>query len=285
MQKSKNIVVTGASTGIGHAVVASFIKRGYTVFGSVRKEEVGQELKKEFGDLFEPLILDVTDFEAVDKAAKELEEKVGTEGIGGLVNNAGIAVAGPLLHIDMDKIKDQFDVNVHGLIKVIQAFASLLGARENHSAAPGRILNISSVAGKVPMPFIAPYVGSKHAVEGISHSLRRELMLYGIDVIIIGPGAVKTPIWEKSTNMDEYMNTEFASAINKFNNELVQKSIDSGFEASYLGERVADIFEKSNPKVRYPLVPKKFTNYIMPQILPPRALDRFLAKALGFKKK
>lgn len=283
--KSKYIVVTGASTGIGYEFCASLLKRGYKVFGSVRNEKDGARLKENLGEDFTPLLFDVTDDEAIEKAGAQVADIVGEEGIGVLINNAGIAVGGPLLHIKMDKIRQQFDVNVLGLIKCTQVFAPLLGARENHSSVPGRVLNISSVAGKVGMPFIAPYVGSKHAVEGISHSLRRELLLYGIDVIIIGPGAVKTPIWEKSINMDEYHATPFGNAIKRFNNVLVKRSIDAGFSPQYLGEFVAKIVEKDKPKTRYAIVPQKITNWLMPQILPDRMVDAFLAKSLKMNKK
>ncbi|MBV6647838.1 MAG: SDR family NAD(P)-dependent oxidoreductase [Cyclobacteriaceae bacterium] len=284
MKKSKTIVITGVSTGIGYDITKSFINRGYKVFGSVRKEEDGKRLVLELGNKFEPLIFDVTDDEAIDKAAEHVSSQVGAEGIGGLVNNAGIAVGGPMLYVDMKEWRHQFDVNVLGLVKTTQAFAPLLGARKGHQSEPGRIVNISSVAGKVPMPFIAPYIGSKHAVEGISHCLRRELLLYGIDVIIIGPGAVKTPIWNKSTDMQQYAETPFGRALSIFSNKFVSKSIKTAYPSEKLGEDTVDIFEKRRPKTRYAIVPQWFTNWLVPRILPDRFLDRFLGRALKMVK-
>ncbi len=284
MNRSDAVVITGVSTGIGLEMAKSLLQRGYRVFGSVRKPQDAQQLSLEFPENFVPLVFDVTDHEAIDQAVSKVSANVGEKGIHALINNSGIAVGGPLLHIDIAKVKYQFDVNVLGLVKCIQAFAPLLGARENHGSSPGRILNISSVAGKIGMPFVAPYVGSKHAVEGISHSLRRELLRWGIDVIIIGPGAIKTPIWAKSTNMEEYHSTEYGDALKKFNNGLVRRSIDAGFTADYVGEYVAKIVEKAKPKTRYALVPQKVTNWIIPRILPDRMIDAFIGKTVKLKK-
>lgn len=285
MTDSNSIVVTGASTGIGYDVCKSLISRGYEVYGSVRKTEDAQRIQAELGPKFNALIFDVTDLKSIEDAAKLLAEKVDSSGIKALINNAGIAVGGPLLHIDIEKIRYQFEVNVIGLIKCIQVFAPLLGARENHPSKPGRIINISSVGGKVAMPFVAPYVGTKHALEGISESLRRELLLYGIDVVVIGPGAVKTPIWEKSIHMEAYYNTRYGETLKRFNNTLVKRSIAAGFSSEYLGEFVANVVEKTKPKTRYAVVSQWLTNWILPRLLPPRMLDKFVAKAMKIKKR
>ncbi len=284
MNKSNKVVITGVSTGIGHAMCAALLERGYQVFGSVRKQDDADRLQSEWGSQFTPLLFDVTDFDGIDKAARSVADIVGNEGICALINNSGIAIGGPLLHIDMNKIRYQFEVNVLGLVKCIQAFAPLLGAREGHGSKPGRVINISSVAGKIGMPFIAPYVGSKHAVEGISHSLRRELLLWGIDVIVVGPGAIKTPIWDKSIKMEAYHKTEFGDAIKTFENGLVQRSIDAGFESRYIGEFVAKVMEAKKPKTRYAIVPQRFTNWFLPRFLPDRWVDAFIGKTIKLKK-
>jgi len=141
MKKSKNIVVTGASTGIGYTVSKAFINKGYTVYGSVRKQADADRLSKELGEKYQPMIFDVTDHPAVDMAAKELEDKLGDEGLGGLVNNAGTAVSGPALHIPIDEFRQQFEINLFGLIKTTQVFAPLLGARQNHKTHPWCLLD------------------------------------------------------------------------------------------------------------------------------------------------
>lgn len=277
---SKNILITGVSTGIGHGVAQEFLTRGYRVFGSVRNAEDASRVQAEFGDSFTPLIFDVTDQVAVDRSVTKVEQMIGSEGLAGLVNNSGIAIGGPLQFQTMDQIEAHFQVNVIGLMRVTKAFLHLLGARENHSYAPGKIINISSVAGKFAQPFVGAYVGSKHAVEGLSHSLRRELLMYGIDVIIIGPGAVKTPIWDKGINMKPYMDTPYSRFLEGFA-KAAKKGGENGLSTDYLGREIVTIFEKSRPKTRYAYVPQRWKNWTIPRLLPDRIIDRMIKKMMG----
>ncbi|ADB42233.1 SDR family NAD(P)-dependent oxidoreductase [Spirosoma linguale] len=274
---SKNILITGVSTGIGYGAARQFVARGYTVFGSVRTHSDATRLQAELGDLFVPLLFDVTDADAVAAAARSLTERLAGSGLGGLINNAGIAIGGPLQNQPLATIRQHFEVNVLGLIQVTQAFLPLLGARNDHPVEPGRIQNISSVNGQVAIPFMGAYVGSKHAVEGLSHSLRRELRLFGIKVIIVGPGAVKTPIWGKGTDMSPYADTPYYPAMKRFLKQ-VEAAENRGFSIDYLGERIVDIHEAPNPRIRYALVPGKLVGWIIPRLLPARALDWVLAR-------
>src|SRR6202034_3171661 len=194
----QSVVITGASTGIGWATAKLLLDRGFRVFGSVRKQADADRLKGEFGANFTPLLFDVTDEAAVLAAAREGRAARGGETLAGLVNNAGIAVAGPLLELPIEQFRNQMDINVIGPIMASQAFGPLLGSDPELKGAKGRIVMVSSVAGKSGNPLSSAYSASKHAIEGLSESLRRELMLFGIDVIIIAPGAVRTPIWGKS---------------------------------------------------------------------------------------
>src|SRR3954453_9928141 len=203
----RSVVVTGASTGIGWAIAKLLVGRGYRVFGSVRKQEDADRLTGEFGANFTPLLFDVTDEAAVLAAARKVREALGGETLAGetlagLVNNAGVAVAGPVLELPVDDFRRQMEINVIGPVIATQAFGPLLGADPSLKGPKGRIVMISSVAGKNGNPLSAPYCTSKHAIEGLSESLRRELMLFGIDVIIVAPGAVKTPIWSKAEQID-----------------------------------------------------------------------------------
>ena len=191
--RPKTIMITGTSTGIGYAAAEAFLKAGYRVFGSVRKEEDAQRVKKTLGENFSPVMMDVCKPDEVAKAAQQIGEQLDGEGLGGLINNSGIAIGGPLMHMEMEVIKQQFEVNVFGFLEVTKALLPLLGARPDHPSLPGRVLNISSVSGKMAAPFLGPYAGTKHAMEALSTSMRRELIPYGIDVIVIGPGAVRTP--------------------------------------------------------------------------------------------
>ncbi len=279
----KSIVITGVSSGIGYGAAKEFAKHGYRVFGSVRKEEDARSLKSELGTSFTPLLFDVTDREAVLGAAGQVEETVGGAGLAGLINNAGTALAGPLMHQPLDEVRQQFEVNVFGLISVTQAFLPLLGAKKPPTHKPGRIVNISSVSGKVAEPFIGAYVGTKHAVEGISHSLRRELLLYGIDVIVIRPGAVKTPIWDKGAATligGGYAQTDYAAPLNRFQ-RYAEKLAGNGYSPETFGGFVRKVFEAQRPKTRYAIVPGRFTDWTIPASLPDRWLDRLIGRSLG----
>ena len=281
----KSIVVTGVSSGIGYGVAKEFAEHGYRVFGSVRKEEDASKLKAELGAGFTPLLFDVTDREAVLRAAGQIEESVGEAGLAGLVNNAGSALAGPLMHQPLDEIRQQFEVNVLGLISVTQAFLTLLGANKPPGHKPGRIINISSVSGKVAEPFIGAYVGSKHAVEGISDSLRRELLLYGVEVIVIRPGAVKTAIWEKGAAPvigGRYAQTDYAGPLDRFQ-RYAEKLASNGYSPETFGRFVRKVFEAERPKTRYAIVPGRFADWTIPASLPDRWLDRLVGRILGLK--
>src|SRR5215468_7139834 len=214
----KSVVVTGASTGIGLATAKLLLDKGFRVFGSVRKQADADRLKAEFGANFTPLIFDVTDEPAVLAAAREVRAALNGEKLAGLVNNAGIAVAGPVLELAADEFRRQMDVNVIGPIIATQAFGPLLGADRSLKGAPGRIVMISSVSGKHGNPLTPAYAASKHAIEGLSESLRRELLLFGIDVVVIGPGPVKTPIWSKgqeAADLSRYQNSPYLPALQK----------------------------------------------------------------------
>src|SRR6478672_2157414 len=174
----KSVVVTGASTGIGWGCAKVLTGKGFHVFGSVRKQADADRLKAEFGDRFTPLLFDVTDSAAVNRAAEQAAGELGGATLAGLVNNAGIAVAGPLLYLDVDELRRQPEVNVTGQMIVTQAFAPLLGADRSRKGEPGRIVMITSVGGRNANPFTGPYNASKFALEGLSESLRRELMIF-----------------------------------------------------------------------------------------------------------
>jgi short-subunit dehydrogenase len=278
MNISKNILITGVSTGLGYGATKELIARGYTIFGSVRKEEDADKLQSEFGDRFIPLIFDVTDQAGVLKAVEEVKLKLNGQGLGGLINNSGISVSGPIQYLPIDELRKNFEVNVFGLVSVTQAFLPLLGAEKNHSSAPGRILNISSVAGKMAPPYMSPYVGTKHAVEGISHCLRRELMQFGIEVIIIGPGAVQTAIWDKGS-LDKYKNTPYIASLAKYFTKFVTDG-KRGMPLDVFSKRLADIFETPKPKTRYAIVQGSFFNWILPRLLPDRMVDDFFKKLM-----
>ncbi|MGX6649102.1 SDR family NAD(P)-dependent oxidoreductase [Maricaulaceae bacterium MS644] len=187
MTEDESAVVTGASTGIGYATAQYLTARGWRVFAGVRKEADAERLLADLGPLVTPLIIDVTDADTCRTAADEARASLDGRTLSGLVNNAGIAVAGPLLHLPVEEMTRQLDINVTGQLRVTQAFAPLLGAEDGRTGPPGRIVNMSSVAGLNTTPILTPYACSKFALEAFTQGLRRELMMYGIDVVAVNP--------------------------------------------------------------------------------------------------
>lgn len=277
----RSVVVTGASTGIGWAIAKFLIGRGYRVFGSVRKQIDADRLRGEFGVNFTPLLFDVTDEAAVLAAARQVREALGGETLAGLVNNAGIAVGGPVLELSADDFRRQMDINVIGPVIATQAFGPMLGADPSLKGPKGRIVMISSVAGKTGNPLSAPYCTSKHAIEGLSESLRRELMLFGIDVIIVAPGAVKTPIWSKAEQIDlsVYQNSLYLPAFKKVL-AFMMKLGETGLPAERIAEVVFEALTAARPKVRYQIAPNRLRHF-MTTALPKRTVDRIIAKRFG----
>jgi NAD(P)-dependent dehydrogenase (short-subunit alcohol dehydrogenase family) len=274
------VVVTGASTGIGRACVKQLVADGFHVFGSVRKDADAEGLAREFGTGFTPLLFDVTDRADVESAARKVEQAIGGQTLAGLVNNAGIAVAGPLLYLNVEDFERQFAVNVTGQLIVTQAFAPLLGADRSRTGAPGRIVMISSVGGRNALPFAGPYAASKFAIEGLSEALRRELMLFGIDVVIIAPGAVVTPIWDKTEeSVAPFANTPYAAALEKMKAFMLANAT-KGLPAERIGEAVNKALTTPKPRTRYTLAPNPFQQFLT-RALPKRLVDRMIGGRIG----
>jgi NAD(P)-dependent dehydrogenase (short-subunit alcohol dehydrogenase family) len=190
MTTPRSVLVTGASTGIGEVIARRLDARGWRVFAGVRADADAARLREGATPALTPVTLDVADPGQVAAAAARVREAAGGR-LDGLVNNAGIAVGGPLEFVPLDAVRRQFEVNVVGLLAVTQAALPLL--RE----ARGRIVNIGSIAGRATAPLVGPYGASKHAVEAFTDALRLELHDAGIEVSVVEPGAVRTPIWRK----------------------------------------------------------------------------------------
>lgn len=281
---SQTAVITGASTGIGHASTKVLTGKGFHVFAGIRKDEDAQRLKSEFGDKVTPLKMDVTDAETLTTAASQVRAALGQSTLDGLVCNAGIAVAGPLIHIDVAEVEKQLDVNVLGVLRTVQAFAPLLGVEDGRMGEPGRIVMMSSVAGKMGMPFVGPYAASKHALEGFTKSLRKELGLYGIDCVIIGPGAVATPIWDKADeiDVDRYSDTDYVPAMKRVLNWMQDRG-PKGLPPEHIGRRVHDALTSDSPSLRYAEVPQRLMNWSLPRLLPEKIVDAQVKKRIGLR--
>jgi NAD(P)-dependent dehydrogenase (short-subunit alcohol dehydrogenase family) len=281
----QSVVVTGVSTGIGWAITKVLIEHGFRVFGSIRKTQDAERLSKEFGENFIPLFFDVTDETAVQAAAVQVRNQLNGETLFGLVNNAGIAVPGPLMHLPTDDFRHQLEVNLVSVLIVTKAFLPLLGSDRVLHGKPGRIINMSSVSGKVGYPFVGAYAASKYGLEGFSESLRRELMLYGIDVIVIGPGSVATPIWDKAEELDVsiFANTEYGESTQRVREHMIRNG-RNGFPPEKVGEVVRHALTTPKPRVRYAVIPGSSLSRVMQMLLPKRLVDRIIARSLGFKR-
>ncbi|MEJ2746656.1 MAG: SDR family oxidoreductase [Anaerolineae bacterium] len=278
----KYILITGASTGIGYDAARYLIERGgYHVFGSVRKQADADRVQAALGTQFTPLLFDVTDEGAVKTAVSQIKEIVGDSGLFGLVNNAGIAVAGPLMHLPLDEMRQQLEVNVIGLLSVTQACLPLLGAGKDSPYPPGRIVNISSTNGRKAYPFLGPYSASKHALEAITDALRGEMLIYGIQVIGINPGPIQTPIWDKADAIDPtpFLGTDYEQAL-LYTKEYVVDRGRKGMPVEAVSKAICQALESKRPKTRYPVVRSWLFDWAIPQWLPDRLVDWVVTRTL-----
>jgi NAD(P)-dependent dehydrogenase (short-subunit alcohol dehydrogenase family) len=281
------VLVTGVSSGIGFAIAEGFTGRGQLVFGTVRSLADGARLRERLGENFVPLVADVTEPATLAAAAKYITTHHPGVALVGLVNNAGIAISGALLEQPIETFENHLKVNLVGPLNVVRAFASLLRPVPGRSSAPRRIVNISSAAGRFAAPFLGAYSASKHGLEGLSGSLRRELLCMEIDVIVVAPGAVRTPIWDKSEAHSAQASpliTEWPWAKARVAFEaMMLKRGRAGIEPAIVAETVIMALTSPNPKPRYAI--GRSTNLVaaLSSFLPTRLQDRLLARSLGLK--
>lgn len=278
------VLITGASTGIGEACVLELDRRGFHVFAGVRDEAAGQRLQKKASPCLVPVHIDVTDGASIAAAAERIGEAVGPSGLAGLVNNAGVAVGGPMEMVPLDLLRRQLEVNVIGQVAVIQAVLPLV------RTARGRIVNMSSVSGIVAAPFLGPYCASKHALEAISDSLRVELRRWGIRVSLVEPGSVNTPIWEKSrASAEELLHKmpptaeslygEDFDAARKATEEMARQAMP----VDRVVRAVVHALTARRPKTRYPVGTDTRLVAAVWHLFSDRLHDWFMRRALGLK--
>ena len=286
MTRFKDVVITGVSTGIGMETTRLLISRGYRVFGSVRKQTDADRLQKQMGDRYVPLIMDVTDADAIQRASEKVGALLGSNRLAALVNNAGMVVSGPLLHLRPSEFRRQLEANMVGPLMVTQGFAPLLGTDNKRTGPVGRIVNISSTVAKVVPPFLGAYAASKWGLEGMSEALRRELKLFGIDLVIIEPGAVNTAMYDKGETEDlsEFKTTPYWGAIENFRKYIVTEG-RKGLSPERLASAAYAALAAAKPKTRYAVVPQRLKNWTLPRMLPARMVDDAIAKQLGFVRK
>lgn len=275
------VVITGASSGIGKACALYLDSRGWRVFAGVRKAADGEALAKAASPRLSPLILDVTDAKTVSDAATQVEKALGDVALIGIVNNAGIGTGGPVEFLDPSELRRQMDVNLVGPLTVIQAFMPMI------RRGRGRIVNVSSVGGKVATPFVGPYCASKFALEALSDSLRAELKPWGIEVSLVEPGAVKTAMFEKArSTVDDVLGVLPAEGARYYGNEIeaMRGLIASQERVAVSAEAVARVVEHAliarRPRTRYLVGRDAKLMAFFHWLLPDRAFDRLLATTM-----
>lgn len=272
------VVVTGASTGIGRAIALRLDREGYRVFAGVRRLSDGQALRSAASLRLSPLLLDVTDAAAIATAAEQVERETAGGGVAGLVNNAGIAVGGILEFLDIEALRHQLEVNLIGVVAVTKAFLPAV------RRARGRVVNISSDNGFLSAPFMAPYCASKFGLEAVSDALRRELRPWGIEVVIVEPGAIATPIWEKARPQTSELRAAMPEEAAGLYGEMFDR-VESYLEKQAAGaipaDAVADVVYRGltarRPKVRYQVGNDARVTRWLTRLLPARAMDAVVA--------
>lgn len=280
------VLITGASTGIGQATALRLARAGWTVLAGVRAKEDGERLAGEApAGRIEPLTLDVTDLEQIRLAAAHVSALAG-EGdsspgrLDALVNNAGIGFGGPLELIHPDDLRKQFDVNVLGQIAVTQALLPAL------RAAHGRIVFVSSVGGRVAMAFTAPYAASKHAIEAIGDALRVELRTSHVQVALIEPGSVATPIWDKSRELADGvtipagLQAEYGH-VPQAMDKVLEDTAKRGVPPELVAETIERALSAKRMKSRYLIGRDARAMVAIRRLLPDHVFDRVARRALG----
>lgn len=269
------VLITGASSGIGEATAHHLEKLGFDVVGAVRKDEDAERLRSAG---LRAVKLDVTDVESIAAARAELADAP----LAALVNNAGIAVAAPIEFIPLGQLRHQLEINLVGQVAVIQSFLPAL------RAGRGRIVNVSSIGGRVALPLVGAYNMSKFALEAMSDSLRREVRSHGVDVIVIEPGGVKTPIWRKGNELAEQLQAGmppeadrlYGPLVAALRAETVKIATERGIEPSEVAQAIATALTAKRPRARYLVGRDAKLRAPAAAVLPDRVMDRLIARVM-----
>lgn len=278
------VVITGASTGIGAACALEMDRRGWRVFAGVRSEAAGQKLREQASERLKPVMIDVTDAAQIAEAARTVSAAVGEAGLAGLVNNAGIVVAGPLELLPPDELRKQLEVNVIGQVAVSQAFLPLL------RIGRGRIVHMGSISGRLAVPYLGPYAASKHALEAITDALRVELRRWGIRVSIVEPVSIKTPIWEKAEgNADRLVQKAPPELENLYGGDIAafravaHHEAEHGLPVERVVRAVVHALTARRPKTRYPVGAQAKWGIFALKFVSDRTRDWIIRKAMGLR--
>jgi NAD(P)-dependent dehydrogenase (short-subunit alcohol dehydrogenase family) len=278
----KTVLITGASTGIGRASVLRMAAEGWRVFATVRREDDAEELRRAGSERVEPLRLDVTDPDQIAATAERVGAEVSAGGLTGLVNNAGIAVMAPLETIPIEDLRHQLEVNLISQVAVTQAMLPLI------RTARGRVVFLSSIGGRMALPFGAPYHASKYGIEAVTDCLRQELRPWGIEVIAIEPGSIDTPIWERGEQRADAAAEKappaqealYGEQIESFRG-AVRRTAERGIPPTKVADAICHALTARRPRTRYLVGADARGQALLGRVLPSRLMDRIIARAMG----
>jgi NAD(P)-dependent dehydrogenase (short-subunit alcohol dehydrogenase family) len=278
----RSCLITGASTGIGEACARRLDAAGWRVFAGVRRDDDAARLRSQLSERSQPVIVDVTDSASIARAVADIASVLHDDGLAGLVNNAGIAVSGPLEFLPLEEFRRQLDVNVSGQLAVTQACLSLL------RRSRGRIVFMGSIAGRVALPMLGPYSASKHALEALADALRLELQPWGMHVAILEPGSIATPIWKKGEDAATRASARFPPAAEQLYRGAFQAIRKAAADAARRGiapDKVAIVVEHAltspAPRTRYLVGSDAKLRARLSALVPDRLRDRLFTRALG----
>lgn len=278
----KSVLITGASTGIGRATALQLDKSGWRVFAGVRREEDAASLREVGTDRLEPLMLDVTNAGQIAAAAQLIEDERGSVGLDGLVNNAGIAVPGPLETLPIEDFKRQIDVNLSAQVAVTQAMLPAI------RTARGRIVFITSIGGLMAFPMFGAYHAAKFGLEAVGDVFRQELRPWGISVSVVEPGSIATPIWERGdAEVDAIAGRAgdghadlYREAIDNYR-EVARKTGERGIPPEKVAVKIEHALSARRPRTRYLVGADARGQAFASRVLPDRLVDWIVARATG----
>lgn len=282
------VLITGASTGIGRDAARTLARAGFAVFAGVRREQDVEAVRAENLPLLEPVLIDVADQKSIESCVGELSSRLGSGGLHALVNNAGIVVSSTLEFVPLDEFRRQLEVNVTGQLAVSQACLPAIRAAHDSDARTGRIVFTGSTSGYFAAPFVGPYNASKFAIEGLADSLRRELRPWGIPVSLVQPGAIKTPIWDKS----EFAADELIAAMPpraqalyggtiRVVKDKVKGRAASAAPVALVSKAILHAVSSGRPKLRYKVGADAWAQWLLARLLPDRLTDALISKVIG----
>lgn len=277
----RSVFVTGSSTGIGRATALRLDREGWQVFAGVRRKEDGESLRREASERLVPVILDITDPAQTVAAASTIEQTVGENGLDGLVNNAGVAILGPLETIPLEDFRRQIEINLTAQVAVTQALLPAI------RRGRGRIVFVSSIGGRMALPFGGPYHAAKFGLEAVADCLRQELRPWQIAVSIIEPGSIDTPIWERGERIaDEVAERSpsaqqelYGEAIERFR-RAVRRTAERGIAPDKVAGAIVHALSARRPRTRYLVGADARGQALARRLLPDRVLDRVVARVM-----